>query len=280
MKKKLAAALAIALLAMSYAGLTAFALSPAPEGPEPDHFINEPPLPAVPSSLDVKIEACVVGKDGDRYEAGDLVVLAASVENNSTEPVSGQLSLAYPDGIGELVAAPVLETTGEHMDCDVKDLAPGGRAEIAVVIRAADEPAVTDWDAMAAFYISNGGGACAVHTEMHFGQPYLKADKSSLLHDGVIRVRNEGNGGASRIKFRFLAKDGWQKQDGLPDGMKYVGEGRIEVDLGGLVPGGKLEKDVSGLLHQRMDPKGPFEVVYEIDIDGPQEEAEWEDVTE
>lgn len=287
MKKRIASIISCALLAAMCLGVTAYAMTPAPdtlfnEPPMPDDcYINEPPLPATPESCPVQAGVSVVGKSGSRYEPGDLIVLTASIENRSTELLSGQLWLTYPEGIGTVVAEPVLafERWSENgCWCSVvEDLEPGMGAELVVVLRAPQECDTADWAATAEFLIKDGGGACAVVAEGHFGKPVLKADKSGLLKDGVLRIRNTGNGGASRVKFRFLAKKGWQTQEGLSDGMAYIGEGRIEVDLGGISVNGKIEKDLSGILHQRMDPDGEFEIVYETDPDAPMEWAQWEE---
>lgn len=285
MKKRFASILALALMAAMCLGVTAYALTPAPgDAPGPGNencYINEPPLPATPSSCPVAATVSVAGKTGNRYAAGDLVVITASMTNDSTEPVSGQLWLTYPAGVGEVVSYPVtaFERKSENgcWSNMVQDLEPGGRAELVVVLRAPDECDTPDWVATAEFLISDGGGACAVVAEGHFGHPLVKADKSALLKDGQLKIRNEGNGGASRVKFRFLAKKNWQTDVGLPDGMKYIGDGRIEVEVGGLAAGGRIEKDISGVLHQRLDPKGELELVYETDLDAPVEYAEWVD---
>lgn len=275
MKKKLVAVCAIALLASACLGAAAYALDDVPK-----FFLNEPPLPVVPSGLELRMDVSIAGKAGNRYVAGDMLILTASATNNSAYPVSGELCMSCPGDIGTPVAVPAVESFSNWPccpRCPVTDLAPGETVELVLVVRALDSPKASDWDAAATFYIKDGGGACAVVADAHFGTPKLKADRNSILKDGVIRVRNEGNGGASRIKFQFLAKKGWQTPKGLPDYAKYIGDGWIEIDLGGLVAGGAIEKDVSGLLHQRMDKLNSFEIVYETDLDGPLSAVEWDE---
>lgn len=253
MKKKLMTCLAGALAMALCMGMTAYALSPAP-------VTGEPPLPA--TGLDVQVGASVAGKSGSWYGPGDLLVLSASVVNNTDRPVSGDLWLTYPDTGCDLVADAALPKDGNGCWA-VNNLGPGERAEAVVVLRAPEKSEISDWSVTATFAIENGGGCAGTAADLHFGRPELKADKGSLLKDGVLKIRNDGNGGANRVKFRFLAKPEWQKQDGLGDGMKYIGEGKIEIDIGGISAGGSVKKDISGLLHQRMDKKHVFEIVYE-----------------
>lgn len=267
MKKKLMTCLAGALMMALCMGMTAYALSPVPATD------LEPPLPS--AGLDVQASASVAGKAGSWYGPGDLLVLTAAVANNTDFAVSGDLWLTYPDTGCELVACAVLPKGGNGC-WGVEDLMPGERAEAVVVLRAPEESKITDWSATAAFAIENGGGCAGTAADLHFGRPELKADHKRLVKDGILEVRNDGNGGASKVKFRFLSKPEWQKDDGLGDGMSYIGEGKIEIDLGGIAAGGKIEKDISGLLHQRMDKKHVFEIVYE-DWDAESMPAEnWE----
>ena len=294
MKKKIARILSLALLAAACLGVTAYAMTPAPgslpddppvpevcaEAVEHPQYINEPPLQASPNTVEVDFDISVAGKSGNRYGPGDLVVLSAAVTNNSTEDFTAELWFSYPEDAGTVIASPGTPYRDNRPVYLIDGLAPGGTADLALVIRAGETCETPDWTGTASLYIGENGGAMAVNADAHFGQPVLKADRSALLKDGMLRVRNTGNGGASRVKFQFLAKKEWQTQDGLADGMAYIGEGRIEVDLGGIAAGGKLEKDISGLLHQRLDPSNTFEIIYELDPDVPVEYGQWEETVE
>lgn len=215
------------------------------------------------TGLELDIDISVAGKPGNWYGPGDLLVLTASVENHTEHPVSGTLIVEYPDNGCVVVAEPALAANPDTGDYDIKDLEPGMGAEAVMVLRAPDKTDVTDWVATAVFAIENGGGCAGVTADAHFGEPLLKADKEALHRDGVIRVWNEGTGGASHVKLRFLSKDRDESGKVLSDRVKAIGEGRIEIDLGGISAGGKLEKDFSGLLHQKLDPEGDVEIVYE-----------------
>lgn len=255
-RRGLGAAMAV-LASVSCLAVSAFAA-------ETGTALGEPPLEQK-TGLEIGMDIQVAGRTGNWYDSGDLLVLTASVENHTEYPVSGDLWLTYPYSGCVVVSEPVLKPRDGHDSgvYAVDDLQPGMGAEAVLVLRAPDACDVTDWVATATFAIENGGGCAAETAEAHFGQPLVKLDKKSLVRDGVLDIKNEGTGGASCLKFRFLAKSGWQTQKGLPDGAKYIGEGRIEIDLGGLSVKGHINRDYSGLLHERMDPDGPFELVYE-----------------
>lgn len=256
MKKRMTFVAGLVLAMTLLCGMVpaAHAMSPAP-------VTGEPPLP--PAPVDVRVSAEVVGQPGNWYRGGDLLVLTASVENNTDETLSGDLWLTYPDTGCVVVAEPVL-LKRDGLECYAVDgLEPGMGAEAVVVLRAPDRSGAASWTVTANFAIADGGGCIAVATDLNFGKPVLKADKSALLKDGVLKIRNFGDGGASKICFRFLAKKEYQNDKNLPEYAKYVGEGRIEIQAGGLLPGGKVERDISGLLHERMDPKHVFEISYE-----------------
>lgn len=255
-RRSVGAALSV-MAVMSCLAISAFAV-------ETDTALGEPPLEPK-TGLEIGMDVQVAGKTGNWYDSGDLIILTASVENHTEYPVSGDLWLTFPDSGCTVVAKPALALRDGHEDgvFAVDDLKPGMGAEAVLVLRAPETCDITDWVATATFAIENGGGCAAKTAEAHFGQPLVKLDKKALLRDGVLDITNEGTGGASCLKFRFLAKSGWQTQKGLPDGAKYIGEGRIEIDLGGLSVKGHINRDYSGLLHERMDPNGSFELVYE-----------------
>lgn len=231
---------------------------------EPGTALGEPPL-GIDTGVVVNMDVQVVGRSGNRYDSGDMLVLTASVENRTEFPVSGDLWMTYPDSGCVVVAEPVLESRKDAKDrvYAVDDLQPGVCVDAVLVLRAPDESDITDWLATATFAIKNGGGCMAKTAEAHFGKPDVKLSREALVRDGVLDITNTGTGAASSLKFRFLAKKGWQKQDGLPDGAYYIGEGRIEIELGAIAAKGHIERDVSGLLHERMNMDGDFELIYD-----------------
>lgn len=277
MKKKLMSGICLALLAAMCLGVTAYALTPAPtenlDPPMPDqpYYVNEPPL-----IIDLQTDVSVAGKMSNYYGAGDILVLRGTLYNNSDEDLSGKIWMAWPDGVGgKIIAGPSLPLS-ENGQCYVVDkLQAHASIDCVFVLRAPADCETPDWVLTTTFAVDDGGGCIATTAEAHFGHPDLKADKKSLLKDGVLKIRNEGNGGASRVKFRFLAKKDWQKDEGLPGMAKYAGDGRIEVDVGGIAARGKIELDISGLIHQRMDPKGPIEIVYEAETEEAMPDENW-----
>lgn len=254
--KRFAALAAVLALALALS-VTAYAKSPA----EPKKAIKL-------SDVEVHASVSVAGKDGDCYDAGDLVLVDVTVENKSDRSVSGYIRILCPAFDDHEVLAgpcwPVLEPV-DRMGWDVADLEPGGTAEAVIVMRAPEGTDHPDWVATAYFSESGSRGMAFAHAEGHFGVPLLKADKSALLKDGILRVHNAGNGGASRVKFQFSVKSAWQDAGNWPDGAAYIGGGMAEIGLGGIAPGGTAEKDVSGLLHQRMDYNGDYRFVCDGD---------------
>lgn len=207
-------------------------------------------------SVEISVTVSVAGRDGARYDAGDLVLISASVTNVSEKPVTGDVKIMCPafEDHG-LIAVPAFpESDGYY---EIGTLEPGQSVELAVAMRAPEDPGCKDWLASAYFIESGTRAVASGFASGQFGEPVLKAERKSIRHDGVIKIWNEGKGSASKIKFWFTVKPEQAGKKGLPEDAKEL-DGKVEIELGGLVPGGKIEKDVSGLLHQRMDPDGPY----------------------
>lgn len=209
-------------------------------------------------SVDADIRA--VGSGGSAYGPGDMLAVTATVTNGTGRAVTGGLRLDFPDGAVEILSAPVLEPDGDG-GYSVDGLEPGESVTAAMLVAPADKPSVTDW-LLTATFRDRSGGIASDTAEASYGRPELKASKSGIVRDGVVRIWNEGDGGAGHVRFRFLAKPGWRDAKGLSDGMRVLDGGYIEVDMGAIASGGYAEKDISGLLHQRMDKSHDFAVAF------------------
>lgn len=262
--------LALVLLAAAVVALPAYASAiesgydPMKDaGPEPDSYICCPPLDG---GVELSLDQSAAGRGGNHFIAGDVLVLTAQVRNWNDGPVSGILSFDIPWARDcDVIAAPCLErvgTEGFNYKLEIPDA--GMRASAALVLTVPFKPDPVDWTASASFTVQGPGEdeETTVTQEVpgYYGTPSVHIDKDALYRDGIIKIWNFGSGTAYDVKFRFLAKEPYQNGDGLSDGMRYIGEGRIEVDLGDIACNDFVLQDVSGLLHMKMDRDGPIEI--------------------
>lgn len=210
--------------------------------------------------LDLIFEHVGASNQGSRFYAGDVAVLSVTVTNKTDRDISGTLDI-YDPAVGylDLVSAPVCE--GNTSAGYVLDVAPHSSDTIAFVYSFPsdlDPGMPRDWLCQAEFRPDSGdpvreGIDCA------YGSPVLILDRDKLAKDGVIDVRNDGDGGAGNVRLRIYAKKAVKN---VPDGASVLDDGRIEIGLGGIAQGGKIGKDVSGFLHEYLDPDRPWELVF------------------
>lgn len=209
--------------------------------------------------LELVFERVGALNQGSRFYAGDTAVLAATVTNKTDAEIAGTLSFHDPVlKYLEPVAVPAAEKSGSGYALRVGPHASETVAFVYSFPFGPDPGMPRDWQSMALFRPDSGGEvrgsvACA------YGCPCLVLDRAKIERDGVIDIRNDGDGGAGDVRFRF-----WPKKDvkNVPDGASILDDGRVELRLGGIAAKGSLSRDVSGFLHEYMDEGRPWELVF------------------
>lgn len=249
--------LTAALAAILACGLAAAAH--AAEASDPDGGIT------------VTVDFRPIGHDGS-FRAGDAGVLLATVHNKSGKTVSGNVAITDPMlKYLDVTAIPDLERVRYPVpNYKIRNIESGAAGTVAFVVKFPDKPdgeMPSNWLSGAAFTVDGTDVRVMGSTDCRYGVPALELDSAKLERDGVIDVRNTGDGGADAVRLAVTAKSGAALSglSGLPDGISVLGSGKIVIELGGIAPGGHVQRDVSGFLHMNADLDAGYELVHGLD---------------
>lgn len=215
-------------------------------------------------ALDLIFEPVGSLNDSSRFYRGDVAVLAATVTNKTDIAISGKLSiydpvLKYLDVIAEPAG-----------DASMLTVAPHDSETVAYVVEfsgAPDPEMPVDWKSTATFEFETGG-VMSVNIDCAYGVPDLRLGLDAVKANGRILISNAGDGGASDVRFRFSVKSGALSDLELPDGVAILNDGRVEIGLGAVVPGGEINKDMSAVILDKIDLSKPWELVFADAVSG------------